>query len=213
MIYQVRPITRADCKYLLLNHHYAKRVPSISFAYGLFFESELIGVITFGSPASRHLQIGVCPTAPDKVIELNRLCVLDSAPRNTASWFISRALKLLPSFIVVSYADTTAGHKGYVYRSANFNYAGWTDMERKTPRFDYIVPGKHTRDAFRNGTPQYTDKVRRKPKIKYWTITGDRREQRQLLNLCSWPCMSWREYPPPSEHLHLIHSKKNGGGL
>ena len=24
-------------------------------------------------------------------------------------------------------------------------------MERKTPRYDYIAPGKHTRDAFRGG--------------------------------------------------------------
>lgn len=201
--FSVRPAERGTYEWLLLDHHYAKRVPSISFAFTLHFGEEVVGVITFGNPASRHLQIGACPSAPDKVIELNRLCVLDSAPRNTESWFIARALRMLPPRIVVSYADTVQGHRGFVYRAANFNYSGWTDMERKTPRFDYLVPGKHSRQAFRDGVPQFTDRVRRKPKVKYWTVSGDRRSRHHLAKLCAWPVISWEDYPPPTEHKYL----------
>lgn len=200
----VRTSKRSEYEWLLLNHHYAGRVPSVSHAFGLYENDSIIGVITFGTPAARQIQTGACPSNPSAVIELNRLCVLDSAPRNTESWFISRAMKMLPSFIVVSYADTMQGHTGVVYRAANFNYAGWSDMDRKTPRYDYVVPGKHSRNAFRGDAPQFTEKVRRRPKVKYWTVTGNRREQHELTKICMWQSIRWQQYPPPMEHMQLI---------
>jgi hypothetical protein len=207
--YAVRTAERGTFEWLLLEHHYAKRVPSISHAFTLHDGADVIGVITFGTPASRHIQLGACPSNPACVIELNRLCVLDRAPRNTETWFISRALQLLPPFIVVSYADTVQGHMGIVYRAANFTYAGWTDMERKTARFDYIVPGKHSRQAFRDGVAQFTEKVRRKPKVKYWTTTGNRKERKALAATCEWPTLDWKAYPPPIEHVQFIAANDN----
>ena len=199
--YEVRSITRKESVYLFTEVHYAKRMPPTSFVFGLFEGENLIGAISFGVPASRHLQIGACPSDPQSVMELNRLCVLDSAPRNTESWFVSRALSLLPALIVVSYADTMEGHKGYVYRACNFYYAGWTDMERRTPRYDYVTPGKHSRAAFRSGEGAESLKIRRRPKIKYWTVTGDRRQRNGLLKNMRWPRLSWKEYPAPTEHM------------
>ena len=194
----IKPIHSKMATAQVVAHHYLHRRPPISFAFGLFDDDFLlIGVVTFGVPASRSVQKSACPTNPDAVLELNRLWVSDAAPRNTESWFVSRAIKLLPPRIVISYADTSAGHVGYVYRALNFYYAGWTDMDRKTPRCDYIVPGKHSRDAFRNGTPTYTAKVRRVPKIKYWTLTGDARERRELKRIAGWKTLSWKITPPP----------------
>jgi hypothetical protein len=161
----------------------------VSYAFGLFMEGNLKGVVTFGSPASHHLQKSACPSDPTMVLELNRLWVCDDMPRNSESNFVSRAMKLLPPRIIVSYADSSVGHVGYVYRAMNFFYAGYTDMERKTPRYDYIPnSGGHTRDAFRGG---YSAKVRRKPKNKYWTTTGNRRERRDLAKICGWPKLNW----------------------
>lgn len=185
---------------MLLNNHYAKRVPNIKHAFGLLNDDGvMIGVCTFGVPGSRHMQLGGCPTDPNRVIELNRLWVDDSAPRNTESYFVSKCLSMLPGgMIVISYADTVQGHYGYIYRAGNFNYAGWTDMDRNTPRFDYVVPGKHSRDAFRNGDVKFTEKVRRQPKVKYWITTGSRSDKRQALKLCGLPSYSWRDLPPPT---------------
>ena len=153
-------------------------------------------MVTFGTPASRHLQVSACPTDPAAVTELNRLWVHDSEPANSESWFVSRALRKLPPRIVVSYADTAYGHQGYIYRALNFRYAGWTDMDRKTPRFDYVpLSGGHSRDAFRGGTTG--ERVRRKPKVRYWTVTGNRSERRALASKCAWPSLDWRELPPP----------------
>lgn len=182
---------------VVTKYHYLHRKAPISFAYGLYKGPKLMGVVTFGTPPSRHLQMSACPSDPALVLELNRLWVHDAMPTNTESWFVSRALKMLPPRIIVSYADPKFGHMGYVYRALNFFYAGWTDMERKTPRFDYIPidPTKHTRDAFRTGIAY---KVRRVPKVKYWIVTGaTKTERRRLAELCGWARMDWRIAPPP----------------
>ena len=194
----VTNIERKVAQETVVREHYLHRRTSVSYAMGLWDDEELVGVVPFGTPPSRHLQISACRTNPELVVELNRLWVDDRMPRNTESWFIARALKLLPPLIVVSYADTKFGHWGHMYRAANFFYAGYTDMERKTPRYDYIpwVEGKHTRDAFRNG---YAKRVRRLPKAKYWTLTGDRRERKRLMRLATWPLLDWRETPTPGE--------------
>lgn len=184
---------------MVIEHHYLHRRPSISFAFGLFDGMEHLGVITFGVPASRHLQKSACPSDPSKVLELNRLWVSDTLPPNTESWFVSRALKLLPPRIIVSYADPAHGHVGYIYRALNFRYAGWTDMDRKTPRFDYIPhnPDHHTREATRTG---YTEKRRRVAKIRYWTTTGNPTDRRVLAQLCGWDSLDWKMLPPPTPH-------------
>lgn len=153
--------------------------------------------MTFGVPASRHMQMSVCPSDPGLCLELNRLWVADSEPANTESWFVSRSLRALPPRLIASYADPLHGHVGYIYRALNFYYAGWTDMERKTPRFDYVPadPATHTRDAFRNG---FVERRRRVAKVKYWTATGDRRDRKRLEGLCGWPKMNWADDPPPT---------------
>ena len=192
----VTPIEKHLASEVVKARHYLHRKPPISHAYGLYVSGDLSGVVTFGVPPSRHLQKSACPADPDKVLELNRLWTDDALPHNSESWFVSRALGMLPPRIIVSYADTAWGHYGYVYRALNFRYAGWTDMERKTPRFDYLPadPTKHTRDAFRNG---YVRKRRRLPKVKYWIVTGNRTERRTLTRECGWPSLDWRELPPP----------------
>ena len=191
----VEPCPKRDAADAVVKWHYLHRKPNISHAFGLYRNRKLVGVVTFGTPASRHLQLSVCREHPGHVIELNRLWVHDSMPRNTESWFVARALRMLPAAIVVSYADTAHGHLGYIYRALSFRYAGWTDMERKTPRYDYIPhdPSQHTREAFRSG---YAYRVRRKPKVKYWTTTGTPAERRHMAKLCGWPSYDWRELPP-----------------
>lgn len=183
--------------------HYMHRKPVVSRAFGLYEENELTGVCVFGTPASRHLQVGVLPGDPGRVTELNRLWVADRMPKNTESWFVPRCLRQLPSLVVVSYADTAQGHLGYVYRALNFRYAGWTDMDRKTPRYDYVPlqEGAHSRESFRSG---YKERVRRRPKVRYWTVTGTRTEQRALGGQVVWPAMDWRSEPPPTEHLQRL---------
>lgn len=123
--YTVKTIKHHETKDWLLKKHYAKRIPSISWAFGLYSDF-LEGVCTFGTPASSTLLRGVCGESwSNTVIELNRLVINDHCPKNTASYFVSRAIKKLKKpKIIVSYADTSMGHVGKVYQACNFIYTG-----------------------------------------------------------------------------------------
>jgi hypothetical protein len=122
---QVFPIKSFEAEPWLLLKHYAKRIPSISYAFGLYDDGTLVGVVTFGTPASSSLRSGLAGEKNINIIlELNRLCI-DSTKRNAASILVGRSLSLLPKpSIVVSYADTAQNHVGYVYQACNFIYTG-----------------------------------------------------------------------------------------
>jgi len=123
--YMVREIPKHDSYYWLINIHYAKRIPSISYAYGLFEFGELVGVITYGTPPSSTLCRGICGARwQNRVLELNRLVLKNNKP-NEASRLVGATLKMLPQpTIVVSFADTAQRHAGIVYQATNFIYTG-----------------------------------------------------------------------------------------
>ena len=58
------------------------------------------------------------------VYELNRLWVDDSVEKNGESYLISNTIKLLDKEIIVSFADSSQNHIGYVYQATNFIYCG-----------------------------------------------------------------------------------------
>ena len=57
---KVLPINTFEVEPWLLEKHYAKRMCPISFAFGLYDDEKLIGVVTYGVPASPFLCMGVC---------------------------------------------------------------------------------------------------------------------------------------------------------
>ena len=94
--FEVKKIQSRDTRDFILNKHYAKRMPSISYAYGLFVNGNLEGVLTIGKPASNSLCKGVCGEEHSKkVYELNRLVINEGFERNTLSWFVGQVLKSL----------------------------------------------------------------------------------------------------------------------
>lgn len=112
----------------ILKKHYAKRLPSISWAFGLFADGVLEGVVTFGKPASPSLCSGVLGGEYENIVyELNRLVINEGQPKNTLSYFVGKALKLLPKpLCIVSYADSAQNHHGYIYQATNWLYTGAT---------------------------------------------------------------------------------------
>ena len=190
-----------------LKYHYLHRRCSARVSYALYSNHIVVGVCIFAQPAGRSIQKSVAPGQPDSVIELARLWVCDLEPRNTESWFVSRCLKLLGARIVISYADTVQGHEGIVYRALNFNYAGWTDMHHRKAHKLYLVPSEvHARHMSirhikEKGLPYI--ETRRMPKARYWIVTGNKREKRDLREQVKWPSLCWKEHPVPFEHKQL----------
>tara|TARA_R110000868_G_scaffold94549_2_gene260820 strand:+ start:570 stop:1190 length:621 start_codon:yes stop_codon:yes gene_type:complete len=172
--YDVRQIDYEDTKDLILNRHYAKRMPSISYAYGLFDDGNLVGLVTYGSPASPWLCKGVCGVENKKqVIELNRL-VLTRNKKNEASFLIAKSLQMIPKpKIVVSYADTAHNHVGYVYQATNFLFTG-TTKARTDPA---ATNGKHARHSLPTGLGDRSKRTYRSPKHRYVIFTGTKKEK------------------------------------
>lgn len=125
--FTVRQIPSFQTHEWLLKKHYAKRIPQIMYAFGLY-DSELVnvGVCTFGF-ACRKIQDKYAPVA---IFELNRL-VLNDNQKNAASYFVSKCLRLYPvkPCYIVSYADANHGHHGYIYQALNGIYTGESSSE------------------------------------------------------------------------------------
>jgi hypothetical protein len=134
---KVLPINAFEAEPWLLEKHYAKRMPSISYAFGLYEDGNLVGVCTYGTPSSSPLRKGIAGEEySEYVLELNRLCI-DSKNKNAASFLVGRSLQMLPKpSIVVSYADTEQNHVGYVYQACNFIYTGLS-----TKKMDWAIKG------------------------------------------------------------------------
>lgn len=176
--FTVKRITYEDTKDFILNLHYAQRMPQVTYPYGLFHGESLVGVLTIGKPASHSLCIGVCGKEyAHKVYELNRLITIDGLPRNVLSWFVGYVLRDLKeeSLIIVSYADTGAGHNGYIYQATNFLYTGAT--KQRTDK--YTPKNKHSRHY--NDEHNHLRKVRTS-KHRYVYFTNDKKKYRKLLN-------------------------------
>jgi len=73
---KVLPINSFEAEPWLLEKHYAKRMPSISYAFGLYEDDVLVGVCTYGTPSSTHLRNGIAGEENSEyVLELSRLCI------------------------------------------------------------------------------------------------------------------------------------------
>ena len=120
--YTVRSVDTFVVKNWILRKHYAKRMPSISYCFELLNQNKItVGVCSFGKPPSPPLCVGVCGEHNSKyVYELNRLITNDDLPKNALSFFVSKCFKMLPPLIIVSYADTSKNHNGYIYQATNW---------------------------------------------------------------------------------------------
>lgn len=196
----VRRISYEETKPFLLGIHYARRMPCITDAFGLFVDGRMIGCVTYGVPASYHLCIGIAGKEnKDNVRELNRLVILpEYNGKNYASYLIARSLKMLPNkTFVVSYADTAWSHVGYVYQATNFLYTGLSAKRNDT----YQPGGLHPRAYNKEN---HSDLLQsRSRKHRYIYLVGDRRTKREMRKELKYKV--YDEYPKGDE----VHYDEN----
>lgn len=136
-VHAVKPhVTHEWLKY----KHYAKRLPLIVAAYGLYEGPILKGVCTFGNPP-RAMNNADCifDSYSVKTVELNRLCVEDNLPKNALSFFLSSVLQMISGpCCVVSYADHSQGHHGYIYQATNWIYTGKNQVHDRQIILDQV---------------------------------------------------------------------------
>ena len=107
----VKRISYDEAHPWVLKKHYARRIPSITYAFGVYEDGVLTGVVTFGVAPNYLLPVGlfgrvVGDEMKQNVLELNRL-IVDTETKNIPSQLITGAFKLLPhGTVLVSYADS-----------------------------------------------------------------------------------------------------------
>lgn len=187
----VLSIDKFECKEWLLKKHYAKRLCSISYSFGLFINKSLNGVLTIGKPASNSLCVGVCGKENSKyVFELNRLIVNDNLGKNILSYFVSQCLKKLPQMIIVSYADTKMNHCGYIYQATNFIYTGKTKERTDIGNED----NTHSRHYKKNIDYSKNRKFR-SSKYRYIYFIGNKKQKKYFKK-----CLNYEILTYPKEH-------------
>ena len=185
MKYEVKKINYNVTKHFILNIHYAKRMPSvIQYSFGLFEDNILVGIITYGIPASPFLCKGIAGVKNKSlVLELSRL-VLKNNKKNEASMLVGKSLKLLPKpKIIVSYADTDQDHVGFIYQATNFYFTGTTK-----PRTDMAGKnGKHSRHHLGSKT----NRIFRSAKHRYVYVIGNKKDKKKLFKELKYPILNY----------------------
>ena len=148
---------------------------------------------------NKRILIGICifgPTAPPvpitifgeigkyKVRELTRLVINDHQDKNLLSFFVSRALKMLPEMCVVSFADAGHHHHGYIYQATNWIYTGEggqkeTYENNKGQEIHSLTLNEHVKQSGMSKT-EYLNKhdimkIKPKPKHRYLYFIGSKK--------------------------------------
>ena len=193
---EVMPIKHEECAEWLLKIHYAKRIPLIMHSFGLYVDKKLDGIITYGLPASPSLCVGICgEDHRHLVLELNRLCLLNNK-KNQASFLVGNSLKLLPKpSIVVSYADTSMNHNGYIYQATNFIYTGLSAKRtewriRNSNRHSRTLTAQHTLEEMQNNPDKFY-RLDRPQKHRYIYFLGDKKQKKEMLSKLNYDVLPY----------------------
>lgn len=130
--FKVKPCDRKEVKEFIETYHYSHNINGVisDYCFKLVDNNEImVGAMIYGRLAMRNQYKKYCSNEAD-IIELRRLVCIDNTPKNTESYFIGHTLRWLKKNTsikkVISYADTTYGHTGIIYKASNFKHVGQT---------------------------------------------------------------------------------------
>jgi hypothetical protein len=124
---QVRPISLAEARSLILQYEWLGTMPAVSrYCFGIFFDGCLGGVVVYGPEYAENLGVWNRYGYDGKIIALLRGACAHWAHPNAASKLIRRSMDLLPEKykVVTATVDAEAGEVGVVYQACSFEYAG-----------------------------------------------------------------------------------------
>ena len=141
---RILKITNREANAFFRKYHYLHRIRrSKKICYAILIKGVVVGFLEFSYPIWHRRRGVIPPYKQGEVVELSRVCLLDSAPKNSESCAISKALKQIKSDwksstgimpkVVVSYSDKKGqGHSGGIYKAVGFKIIGVS--HRKTHR-------------------------------------------------------------------------------
>lgn len=119
--------------------HYSRKVVSnSSIRLGCFYKGRLIGTVSFGRIINC---VQIFENADNREgLELNRLAMVDEAPKNSESWFLMRSIWFIKKKyewlkFIHTWADGLRCQGGTIYKACGFAYVRKIPIERH-----YILP-------------------------------------------------------------------------
>jgi len=212
--YYVDIVNKSEIREWILKKHYAHRMPSTMFSYGLFDKDKTLqGVCILGMPPC-HFNYGAGIFDDYKVdtYELTRLVINDNMPRNSLSFFVSKVLNIyLPSpSCIVSFADPNNNHHGYIYQATNWLYTGVSQKGGKDKQWIFNEREYHAKtitvEWMKKTFPKYDDsknmtanwianggEIEENPlcKFRYLYFIGNKKQKKEMRNHLTLPILSY----------------------
>lgn len=119
-----------EVKNLFSSHHYLTNIGRYgSLRYGAYVDGRLAACSVFsfptGNESAKRLNLKT-----KELLELTRFCIHPSyQKKNFASWFLSKAVKLVwnvkPNIKkIITFSDTTYNHDGIIYKASGWDFDG-----------------------------------------------------------------------------------------
>jgi len=194
-------------KKMIVENHYSGRMPCCELSLGFYIGGILNCVVVFGSSATAKMANSL--PSPN-YWELVRLFSFDWSGKNTESYCIGKALKYVEQKynkdVIISFADPSEGHVGYIYQASNWLYCG---RSSQTGGYTYYLDGKwqHPRSTVAKfGTRKHTEILKLFPDVKfkriprkhrYIYLLGSKRRRKQLLKNLKYEVLP---YPKLEKH-------------
>jgi hypothetical protein len=129
----VDTIPLCDLRALVERHHYSRGGSNTAtYRHGLFLDGVLIGG-AWWIPPTKAAAMANYSGDWRRVLSLSRLVCVPGAPRNSASFLLSKSTKAIQADgrydMLLTYADEWQGHTGAIYRACGWTYAGKTNPE------------------------------------------------------------------------------------
>ena len=195
-MFRVGRIKPAQARSIIVKHHYSKAWPTGNFlSFGVFFNREIMGVVTYGHPANNQNWKSIPGLKKSRdMCELTRLWVADRAPDYLESRSIAATLRVLRQKskfkCVISYSDPNQGHIGTVYQASNWIFLG---KQSESTQLEFLSGRRlHKRAAFdKFGTDNAERLKSRFPGIRNIKVEGklkyayplDRKLRKQIQHL------------------------------
>ena len=203
----VAPVSNADVTEFARRYHYTGSVGVAFWTWGLWHGPVLHGVVAYNNGARGAGAALLGEEHGNKVWSMGRLMLSEHSPRNSESRLIGGSLQAIERsdhdvWAVVTYADESVGHIGYVYQATNALYTGTVPIN-SLPYFvneagdrrswhGITSTGKYSRH---NLPPGWRAVMPTEPKHRYVYILGNKTERRQRMSLLKYPILP---YPKPA---------------
>lgn len=163
--YKVELCERKEITNFIETWHYSKSINGVisDYCFKLMNDDQIIGAMIYGRVGMANVWKKYVD-APEKLIELRRLCCIDDTPKNTESYFIGKTIRWLKKNTnikkIVSYADTTYGHTGVIYQATNFTLLGNTPPQKVINFNGKLYHDKTIRTKYKGKLKPYAQKIK-----------------------------------------------------